>query len=146
MAAEPSDIRSVQTAIKVQIPTTHISMHLMFQGFNILLATLLKPGLCLALELSHFNIKFMNKEPFHMSHLQGVDPKYGPAHMVHYIQLCTHAFFVDVLNPDTLAEAAAVPVPQFQAHLRDTVVGDVATAILLHHAPQGLGSQDRKQE
>ena len=65
----------MQTAIKVQIPTVHISMHLMLQGFNILLATLLKPVHHLALELSHFNIKFMNKEPFHMSHLQGVDPK-----------------------------------------------------------------------
>ena len=72
---------------------------------------LLKPGHCLVLELSHFNIKFMNKEPFYVSCLQEVDPKYGPACMLRYIQLHTRTFFVDVLNTDTLVEAMAVPVP-----------------------------------
>ena len=43
-AAELSDIRSMRTAIKVQIHTTSVSMHLILQGFNILLVTLLKPG------------------------------------------------------------------------------------------------------
>ena len=42
--AKLSDIRSMRTAIKVQIPTIYISMCLMLQGYNILLATLLKPG------------------------------------------------------------------------------------------------------
>ena len=41
-AAELLDIRSVQTVIKAQIPTVCVSMHLMLQGFNILLVTLLK--------------------------------------------------------------------------------------------------------
>ena len=46
--------------------------------------------------------------------------------MLRYIQLHTRAFFVDVLNANTLAEAAAVPVPQFQARLRDMMVGDLS--------------------
>ena len=95
----------------VQIPTTCISMHLILQGFNIPLAAPLKPGHRLVLELSHFNVKFMNKEPFHVSHLQGMDPKCDPAHVLSFIQLHTRAFFVEVPNADTLAEAAAVPVP-----------------------------------
>ena len=49
-------------------------MRLMVWGHNVLLATLLKPGHWLVTELSHFNVKFMNKEPFYVSHLQGVDP------------------------------------------------------------------------
>ena len=61
-----------------------------------------------------------------MSRLQGVDLKYGPACMLSYIQLHTWAFFVDVLNANTLVEAAAVPVPQFQACLRDMMVGDLS--------------------
>ena len=68
----------------------------------------------------------MNKEPFCVSHLQGVDPKYGPACMLCCIQVHTCAFFVDVLNTDTLAEAVAVPVPEFQACLRDMMVGDMS--------------------
>ena len=67
----------------------------------------------------------MNKEPFYLSHLQGVDPKYGPVCLLHHIQLRTQAFFVDMLNADASTEAAAVPVPQFQAHLRDVMVGNM---------------------
>ena len=62
--AKLSDVRSMRTAIKVQIPTTHVSMRLMSQGFN---------GHRLVMELSHFNVKFMNKEPFCVRHPQGVD-------------------------------------------------------------------------
>ena len=98
----------------------------MLQGFNILLAMLLKPGHHLVLELSHFNIKFMNKELFYVSCLQGVDPKYGPVCVLCYIQLHTCAFFVDVLNANTLTEAAAASVPQFQARLYDMMVGDMS--------------------
>ena len=127
LRAVPRAVNATPTpAIKVQILTTHISMHLMLQGFNILLATLLKPGHRLVLELSHFNVKFMNKEPFCVSCLQGVDPKYGPARMLHCIQLHTCDFFVDMPDTNTLAEAATVPVPQFQACLCDMMVGDVS--------------------
>ena len=53
VTAKPSNICSGHTAIKVQIPTTYVSMCLMLQGCNILLATLLKPSHHLAMELSH---------------------------------------------------------------------------------------------
>ena len=78
------------------------------------------------MELSHFNIKFTNKEPFYVRRLQGVDPKYGPACMPRYIQLHTQAFFVDLLNAETLVEAAVAPVPQFQACLCDMMAGDLS--------------------
>ena len=124
-AAELSDIRSMQTPIKVQIPTACISMCLLLQGFNIPLAMLLKPSHHLVLELSHFNVKLINKKPFYVGHLQGVDPKYNPTCMLRCIQLHTWAFFVDVLNAD-VAEAATAPVPQFQARLHDVMVGNMS--------------------
>ena len=148
--AEPSDTCSVCTAIKVQIPTAHVGMCLMLQGFNALLTMILKPGHHLVTKLSHFNLKFMNKEPFFMSHLQGVDPKYGPVRMPRCIQLCIWAFFVDMINADISAAAVAVSVLQFQACLCDMMVGDMLWLPMLpqhhcsimpplfHHAPKVL--------
>ena len=73
----------------------------------------------------------MNKEPFCVSRLQGVDPKCGPTCVLCHIQLHTCAFFVDMLNADTSAEAVAPPVPQFQAHLRGMMVDDVSWPSML---------------
>ena len=94
------DIRSVQTAIKAQIPTAYISMQLMLQGFNILLAMLLKPGHRLVLELSHFNVKFMNKEPFYVSQHANFFPTILK-HLLHKFAQSTHEIHHSVAENDT---------------------------------------------
>ncbi|MEA3642885.1 MAG: hypothetical protein VBE63_23515 [Lamprobacter sp.] len=132
-AADLADITKMRTAIKVQIPTNFVTMRLMLQAFTVLLATLLEETHEVVQQLSRFTTQFLNKEPFYVSRLQNVDPKYGPARLLRYVQLHVRAYFADTLGAATPAVAAAVPTPQFLDRLRDMKVGDMSW---LPHLPQ----------
>jgi hypothetical protein len=130
-AADLADITKMRTAIKVQVPTNFVTMRLMLQAFSVLLATLLGETHPVVQELSRFVTQFMNKEPFYVSRIQNVDPKYGPARMLRYVQLHVRAYFADVMAAAT--PAIVVPIPSFQVRLRDMMVGDMAW---FPHLPQ----------
>ncbi|HKK56614.1 hypothetical protein [Marinobacter sp.] len=132
-AADLADITKMRTAIKVQVPTNFVTMRLMLQAFSILLVTLIGETHPLVQELSRFTVQFMNKEPFYVKCLTNIDPKYGPARLLRYVQLNVRAYFLEIMGAATPALVSRVHLPEFTIRLRDMQVGNMSW---LPHLPQ----------
>ena len=123
--ADLSDLKTINSSTKVQVPTSYPTARAMLQAYAIFLGAILGPDHDRVKSYQAFVNNYMAKETFYIGHLSSMDGVYGPARLLHYIQLLMRAWFYENKIAVDATARAAISAPNFRKALYSMHIGDM---------------------
>ncbi len=93
--ADLSDIKTINSSTKVQVPMSYPTARAMLQAYAIFLGAILGTEHDRVKSHQAFINNYTAKETFHLGRLSSMDGVCGPARLLHYIQLLMRAWFYE---------------------------------------------------
>ncbi len=123
--ADLSDLKTINSSTKVQVPMSYPTAWAMLQAYAIFLGAILGTDHDRVKSYQAFINNYTAKETFYIGRLFSSDGVYGPARLLHYVQLLMRAWFYENKIAADATARATISAPNFCKALYSMHIGDM---------------------